>query len=98
MSALIRRALASPQHPIVNEVLSALNLPGAMITTNTPGNAQLRAPFQGVSLSAAGASVPGFGQTQTTAQSTYNSLQLSVTRRLSKRIAIPCFVHVCQVN
>ncbi|HZE72129.1 MAG TPA: TonB-dependent receptor [Pyrinomonadaceae bacterium] len=76
--------LASPQHPIINEVLSALNLPGAVITTNTPGNAQLRAPFQGVSLSAAGASVPGFGQTQTTAQSTYNSLQLSVTRRLSR--------------
>jgi len=55
-----------------------------VITTNTPTNAQLRAPFQGISLSAAGASVPGFGQTQTTAQSTYNSLQLSVTRRLSK--------------
>src|SRR5438132_243149 len=76
--------LASPQHPIINEVLNALNLPGSMITTNTPGNAQLRAPFQGVSLSAAGASVPGFGQTQTTAQSTYNSLQISATKRLSK--------------
>jgi hypothetical protein len=35
-------------------------------------------------LSAAGASVPGFGQTQTTAQSTYNSLQISATKRLSK--------------
>jgi carboxypeptidase family protein/TonB-dependent receptor-like protein len=76
--------LASPEHPIVNEVLNALNLPGAVITTNTPTNAQLRAPYQGVSLSAAGASVPGFGQTQTTAQSTYNSLQISVTKRLSK--------------
>jgi hypothetical protein len=76
--------LASPQHPVINEVLSALNLPGAVITTNTPGNAQLRAPFQGASLSSAGASVPGFGQTQTTAESTYNSLQISATKRLSK--------------
>ena len=76
--------LASPQNPVINEVLRALNLPGAVITTNTPANAQLRAPFQGVSLSAAGASVPGFGQTQTTAQSTYSSLQISATRRLSR--------------
>jgi hypothetical protein len=76
--------LASPQHPVINEVLRALNLPGAVITTNTPANAQLRAPFQGASLSSAGASVPGFGQTQTTAQSTYNSLQISLMRRLSK--------------
>ena len=76
--------LASPQRPIVNEVLSALNLPGAVITTNTPTNAPLRAPFQGASLSSAGAAVPGFGQTQTTAQSNYNSLQISATRRLSK--------------
>jgi hypothetical protein len=37
--------LASPQHPIVNAVT------GAAITTNTPANAALRAPFQGVSLS-----------------------------------------------
>jgi hypothetical protein len=78
--------LASPQHPVVNEVLNALNLPGAVITTNTPGNAQLRAPFQGASLSSAGASVPGFGQTQTTAESTYNSLQVSATKRLSRRL------------
>jgi hypothetical protein len=76
--------LASQEHPIVNEVLSALNLPGAVITTNTPANAQLRAPFQGASLSSAGASVPGFGQTQSTGQSTYNSLQISLTRRGSK--------------
>jgi hypothetical protein len=76
--------LASPQHPVINEVLNALNLPGALITTNTPGNAQLRAPFQGVALSSAGGAVPGFGQTQTTAQSTYNSLQISATRRLSQ--------------
>jgi hypothetical protein len=76
--------LASPQRPIINEVLRALNLPGAVITTNTPGNAQLRAPFQGTSLSASGGLIPSFGQTQTTAQSTYNSLQISAIRRLSK--------------
>ena len=76
--------LASPQNPIINEVLRALNLPGAVITTNTPGNAQLRAPFQGAGLSSAGGAIPGFGQTQTTAQSTYNSLQISATRRLSR--------------
>ncbi len=71
--------LASPQNPIVNEVLRALSLPGAVITTNTPGNAQLRAPFQG-------ASTITFRQSQTTAQSSYNSLQMSLTRRLSKRL------------
>ena len=71
--------LASPQQPIINDVT------GAIITTNTFANAQLRAPFQGVALSSAGASqVPGFGQTQTTAQSNYNSLQISATKRLSK--------------
>jgi hypothetical protein len=71
--------LASPQQPIINDVT------GAMITTNTPANAQLRAPFQGVALSSAGNSaLPGFGQIQTTAQSTYNSLQISATQRLSK--------------
>jgi hypothetical protein len=71
--------LASQQHPIVNDVT------GAVITTNTPANAQQRAPFQGVALSSAGnAALPGFGQTQTTAQSNYNSMQISATQRLSK--------------
>ena len=71
--------LASPQQPTINDVT------GAAITTNTPTNAQLRAPFQGVALSSAGASaLPGFGQTQTTAQSSYNSMQISATQRLSK--------------
>ena len=73
--------LASPKQPIINEVLFALNLPGAVITTNTPANAQLRAPFQGVSVNA-------FGQRQTTAQSTYNSLQVSLTRRLSRGLQL----------
>jgi hypothetical protein len=73
--------LASPQHPIINEVLRALNLSGDVITTNTPANAQLRAPFQC-------ASIIGFGQSQTTAQSSYNSLQVSLTKRLSKGLQL----------
>jgi hypothetical protein len=73
--------LASPQQPIINEVLHALGLPGDVITTNIPANAQLRAPFQGVSTNS-------FGQRQTTAQSTYNSLQVSLTRRLSSGLQL----------
>src|SRR5207249_4316164 len=63
--------LASPQTPIVNDVTRAV------ITTNTPANAQLRASFQGTSINV-------FGQKQTTAQSTYNSLQVSLMKRLSR--------------
>ena len=63
--------LASPQRPIINAVT------GPAITTNTPANVALRAPYQGVE-------VGGFLQIQSTAQSTYNSLQMSLTRRLSK--------------
>ena len=64
--------LASPQRPIIN----AVN--GRVITTNTADatNVSLRAPYQGVE-------VGGFLQIQTTAQSTYNSLQLSFIRRMS---------------
>lgn len=68
--ALNQARLASPQHPVVNEVT------GAVITVNTPQNAQLRAPFQGVS-------TVNFSQSQGTAQSSYNSLQVSLTRRFS---------------
>jgi len=63
--------LASPSNPITNEVT------GAVITTNTPANASLRAPFQG-------AGINGFFQNQTTAQSTYHSLQTSLTKRFSR--------------
>jgi len=63
--------LASPEHPVINEA------PGQVITTNTQGNAQLRAPFQGVAINAPS------GLNQTTGQSTYNSLQMSLTRRFS---------------
>jgi hypothetical protein len=68
--AINQAALASPQDPVTNAVT------GAVITSNTPANATLRAPFQGVSIN-------GFTQNQSTAQSTYNSMQLSLTQRLS---------------
>ena len=69
--AINQARLASPQQPIVNAVT------GQTITTNTPANAALRAPYQGVE-------VGSFLQIQSTAQSTFNSLQMSVTKRLSK--------------
>src|SRR5713226_4111329 len=81
--AINQARLASPEHPIINEVLRALNLPGAVITTNTPANenVRLRAPFQGVDIN-------GFFQNQTTAQSSYNSLQMSLTRRLTRGLQV----------
>ena len=70
--AINQSRLASPQRPIINAVT------GQVITTNRPDatNVALRAPYQGVE-------VGGFLQIQSTAQSTYNSAQLSLTRRLS---------------
>jgi hypothetical protein len=70
--AINQARLASAQHPIINAVT------GQVITTNTPAatNVALRAPYQGVE-------VGSFLQIQSTAQSTYNSLQMSLTRRLS---------------
>jgi hypothetical protein len=67
--------LASTQQPIVNAVT------GQVITTNTPTNALLRAPYQG-------ADIAGFQQFQYTAESAYNSLQMSLTRRLSKGLQL----------
>ena len=67
--------LASTQQPIVNAVT------GQAITTNTPTNALLRAPYQG-------ADIAGFQQFQYTAESTYNSLQVSLTRRLSRGLQL----------
>src|SRR5207249_2793650 len=71
--AINQARLASPQQPLINTVT------GQAITTNTPAatNVALRAPYQGVE-------VGGFLQIQSTAQSTYNSLQMSLTRRLSR--------------
>ncbi len=72
--AINQARLASPQRPIINEVT------GVVITTNTPGNAQTRAPFQGM---LPGNGQSGFLQDQSTAQSVYHSLQTSLTKRLS---------------
>jgi len=63
-------AFANAAHPLTNAVT------GQVITTNTPANASLRAPLQGVS-------VNGFFQDQSTAQSVYHSLQASVTQRFA---------------
>jgi outer membrane receptor protein involved in Fe transport len=70
--AINQAQLASPQHPIVNAVT------GETITANTGDNvnASLRSPFQGVSIT-------GFTQNQTTAESRYHSLQISLSKRLS---------------
>ena len=72
--AINQARLATPQQPVINDVTGP-------VTTNTPANAQMRAPFQGVSIA-------GFGQRQTTAQSTYNSLQVSLTKRLSRGLQV----------
>ena len=62
--------IASTNQPIVNAVT------GEIITANTNDNAILRAPFQGVETSL-------FNLNQTSAQSTYHSLQASLNHRLS---------------
>ena len=67
--------LASVQRPIVNAVT------GQVITANTPANALLRAPYQGVDIA-------GFQQFQFTAKSTYNSGQVSLTKRLSRGLQL----------
>lgn len=71
--AINQARLASPASPIINAVT------GQVITSNTPAatNVALRAPYQGVE-------VGSFLQIQSTAESSYNSLQLSLTKRFSK--------------
>ncbi len=71
--AINQARLASAQNPIVNEVT------GLSITTNAPGNAAARAPFQGVG-------VNNFSLNQSTAQSSYHSLQTSLTKRFSRGV------------
>lgn len=55
---------------------------GEVITTNTPQNAISRARFPGISIT--NLNVAGFNQEQASAQSVYHSLQMSLTRRLSR--------------
>jgi len=66
--AVNQAAIASSNNPITNAVT------GDVIVDNTPENAPLRAPFQGTDTSF-------FNFNQTTAASTYHSLQLTLTRR-----------------
>jgi len=80
--AINRHGLPVRSDLIINEVT------GAVITTNTPANALLRAPFQGVDMN-------GFFQNQTTAQSSYNSLQMSLTRRLAGGLQVLASYHLC---
>jgi hypothetical protein len=68
--AINQARLASPQNPVTNAVT------GAVFTSNSPSDAQLRAPLQGVSIN-------GFSLNESTADSSYNSLQLSITARPS---------------
>ena len=69
--AINQAQLASPQNPVTNAVT------GQVFTTNSPADAQLRARLQGVSIT-------GFSLNESSADSSYNSLQLSVTARPSK--------------
>lgn len=73
--AINQAQLASPQSPIVNAVT------GAIITTNTVDNAQLRAPFQGVSENS-------FFQNKSDANSSYDSLQVSIVRRFARQLQV----------
>ena len=67
--------IASVNRPITNAVT------GEVITSNTPENAALRAPFQGTDMSF-------FALNQTSAQSNYNSLQISLNHRASHGVEL----------
>jgi hypothetical protein len=69
--AINQARLASSANPVVNATA------GENITINTPANSPQRAPFQGADMNS-------FFQNQSTAQSTYHSLQTSLTKRFSR--------------
>jgi len=73
--AINQALLASLQTPIINVVT------GTAITTNTADNAQLRAPFQGVSEN-------GFFMNESDGESSYDSLQVSLVRRFARRLQL----------
>ena len=73
--AINQAMLASANTPVTNAVT------GAVITTNTADNAQLRAPFQGVSIN-------GFFLNKSDADSSYDSLQVSVVRRFARQLQL----------
>jgi hypothetical protein len=67
--------IASLNHPVVNAVT------GQVITNNTVENASLRAPLQGVDTAA-------FSLNESTAQSTYHSLQTTFKRQMSRGLQL----------
>lgn len=67
--------IASARHPVVNAVT------GDIYTTNTLSDAALRAPLQGVDTA-------GFALNQSSAQSTYHSLQVTLNRRMSRGLQV----------
>lgn len=67
--------IASQRHPIVNPVTDEA------VTTNTFQNAALRAPLQGVDTGA-------FSLNQSSAESTYHSLQATLNRRMSRGLQV----------
>ena len=68
--AINQSQLATPQNPVTNVVT------GQVFESNSPNDAQLRAPLQGVSIN-------GFSMNESTADSSYDSLQMSLIERLS---------------
>jgi hypothetical protein len=70
--AINQALLASARHPVTNAVT------GTVFTSNSPSDAPMRAPLQGVSIN-------GFSLNESSADSSYNSLQLTVTARPSNR-------------
>jgi len=68
--AINQARLASEETPVTNEVTRL------SYTSNTPADAQVRAPLQGVGIN-------GFNQNQTTGQSSYNSLQVNLVQRFT---------------
>jgi len=65
--------IASPDRPIINAIT------GQTITDNTNENAALRAPLQGISTAF-------FALNESAAQSTYHSLQTTLSRNFSRRL------------
>ena len=66
--AINQAQLATPQNPVTNAVS------GQVFTSNAQSDAQLRAPLQGVSIT-------GFSLNESTANSSYDSFQMSLTER-----------------
>lgn len=81
--AINQARIASTNHPIKNAVTGEVittNIPGNG-SSNPPGNAPLRAPFQGTE-------TDFFSLNQTSGQSTYHSLQATLQHRQSRGLEL----------